>query len=242
MISQLQTIYLLNPTNQPRWNHTVTHPVWLNMNQALRLNYFLGISTDLTGITRSECWSAICMLLGNKLMSRQGDFLYPQKHFYVQNLQWFWKLLSPLCSHLHVDDVMMCLSSVVVLSHNTGKKCGWMWVKVSLGSFSGQMLCSGEHLIFIQKMQHLHGVKLQLPAPFQHHPWTAWMLFSSLWPAVPFWLHIQSPQLTPGFPGMGRLCWTHTHCSGPSSPVPVQLPAVQNRRLIPIAIRTYVNK
>lgn len=70
------------------------------------------------------------MLSGNKLISRWGDlslytyFFYPQKHFDAQNLQWFWKLLSPLCLHLHVDDVMMCLSSAVVLNHGTGKKCG----------------------------------------------------------------------------------------------------------------------
>lgn len=70
----------------------------------------------------------------------------------------------------------------------TGKKCGWIceW-RWAWGSFSGQMPCSGEHLIFSQKMQHQPGVKLQLPAPLQHHPWTPRMLFSSLWPAVPFW-------------------------------------------------------
>lgn len=36
--------------------------------------------------------------------------------------------------------------------------------------------------------------------------------------------------------------WAWVPCAGPTSPVPVQLPAVQNRRLIPIAIRAYVNK
>lgn len=36
--------------------------------------------------------------------------------------------------------------------------------------------------------------------------------------------------------------WAWLPCAGPSSPVPAQLPAVQNRRLISIAIRIYVNK
>lgn len=36
--------------------------------------------------------------------------------------------------------------------------------------------------------------------------------------------------------------WALVPCAGPMSPVPVQLPAVHNRRLIPIAIRSYGNK
>jgi len=93
----------------------------------LGLDYFLGIYVDLTGITKSECCSAIQHVFRKETISRWGDLspytdlLYPKQ---AQNLQWFWKLPFPVCSQLHADDVVMCVSSALVFSRDTGRKLG----------------------------------------------------------------------------------------------------------------------
>lgn len=166
------------------------------------------------------------------------DFLYPQKHFYAQNLQWFWKLLSPFCSHLHVDDVMMHLSIAVVLSHGTGKNVG----ECVREDEPGEPLRTNT---LLRRASHLHpedadftwgetaaaSPSLALSMDTMD---AVFLLVNSS--AILVTLPVPTAYTRPWIP------WAWVPCAGPTSLVPVQLSAVQNRRLIPVAVRVYVNK